>query len=434
MFGVRSFKGRLPVSNNFFKVNHGLSFSEKKILSFSRPAYEGFDSKRLSYLDSIAIRSIDSMMAPGIQMLVAKNGKVVYNKSFGHHTYDKKVKLENDHVFDLSSITKIIATMPLVLQEYDKGELTLNTKLSELFPKKRLKDKGHIPLKEMLSHYARLKPWIPFYEETLDKKEMPKSRFYKTDSKSSFSIPVSENMFLKNNYREKIFKSIVNSDLREDLEFKYSDLPFYFLKFWFEDRYDKQLDVLAYERIFKKLNLKRTLFNPHEKISLNEIVPSEKDNFFRYTKLHGYVHDEGAAMLGGISGHAGLFSNSYEVAVVLQSFIQKGEYGKLRLFSDDSFDNFNFCYFCDYENRSGVGFDKPQIEGKHGSTFGGVSKRSFGHYGYTGSMAWADPEENIIFIFLSNRTYPTRENTLLQTSNIRTRSQEIVYKSLINSE
>ena len=147
MIGARTFKGKIPVSNNFFKVNHGLSYDKKEILGFSRPAYEGFDSRKLQYLDSIAIRSIDSMIAPAIQMLVSKNGKVIYNKSFGYHTYEKNVKLENSHVFDLSSITKIIATMPLVLQEYDKGELNLKTRLSELFPNKRLKDKAQIPLR-----------------------------------------------------------------------------------------------------------------------------------------------------------------------------------------------------------------------------------------------------------------------------------------------
>ncbi len=434
LFGIRSFRGKMPVSNNFFTVNHGLTFNRKNIIGYSRPSYEGFDESKLSYLDSIAKNAIDSMMAPGIQMLVSKNGKIVYNKSFGYHTYEKKNKLENNHVFDLSSITKILATMPLVLQEYDKGKISLDTNLSELFPKIKLKDKGDISLKEMLSHYARLRPWIPFYEETLNRKEKPKSRFYKSNSKNTFSTPVSQNLFLKSNYRQKIFKSIVDSELRENLEYKYSDLPFYFLKFWFEDEYKKPLNILTHERVFKSLGLKRTMFNPHERINLDEIVPSERDDFFRYSKLHGYVHDEGAAMLGGISGHAGLFSNAHEVAVVLQTMIQKGAYDNQRLFSENSFDNFNYCYYCDKDNRSGVGFDKPQIEGKHGSTFGGVSKNSFGHYGYTGSMAWADPDEEIIFVFLSNRTYPTRKNTLLQTSNIRTRAQEIVYKSIIDSK
>ena len=434
LFGVSSFKGKIPVSNNFFKVNHGLTFNKKNIIGFSRPSYEGFDTARLSYLDSIAKNAIDSMMTPGIQMLVSRKGKIVYNKSFGYHTYEKVNKLENNHVFDLSSITKILATMPLVLQEFDNKNISLETNLSELFPKKKLNEKGSISIKEMLSHYARLRPWIPFYEETLNRKEKPKSRFYKSNSKSTFSTRVSENLFLKSNYREKIFKSILDSELRDTLEYKYSDLPFYFLKFWFEDLYNKPLNILANERIFETLGLKRTMFNPHESISLEEIVPSERDDFFRHSKLHGYVHDEGAAMLGGISGHAGLFSNAYEVAIVLQAMIQKGSYNNQRLFSENSFNTFNYCYYCDNDNRSGVGFDKPQVEGKHGSTFGGVSMNSFGHYGYTGSIAWADPDEEIIFIFLSNRTYPTRENTLLQTSNIRTRAQEIVYKSLIDSK
>ncbi|MBL6876590.1 MAG: serine hydrolase [Flavobacteriales bacterium] len=434
LFGVSSFKGKIPVSNNFFKVNHGLTFNKKNIIGFSRPSYEGFDTARLSYLDSIAKNAIDSMMTPGIQMLVSRKGKIVYNKSFGYHTYEKVNKLENNHVFDLSSITKILATMPLVLQEFDNKNISLETNLSELFPKKKLNEKGSISIKEMLSHYARLRPWIPFYEETLNRKEKPKSRFYKSNSKSTFSTRVSENLFLKSNYREKIFKSILDSELRDTLEYKYSDLPFYFLKFWFEDLYNKPLNILANEKIFEPLGLKRTMFNPHESISLEEIVPSERDDFFRHSKLHGHVHDEGAAMLGGISGHAGLFSNAYEVAIVLQAMIQKGSYNNQRLFSENSFNTFNYCYYCDNDNRSGVGFDKPQVEGKHGSTFGGVSMNSFGHYGYTGSIAWADPDEEIIFIFLSNRTYPTRENTLLQTSNIRTRAQEIVYKSLIDSK
>ncbi|MDG1247377.1 MAG: glycoside hydrolase family 3 N-terminal domain-containing protein, partial [Flavobacteriaceae bacterium] len=168
LYGVRSFKGKTPVSNNFFKVNHGLTFNKKNIIAYSRPSYEGFDITKLSYLDSLAKNAIDSMMTPGIQMLVSRKGKIVYNKSFGYHTYEKVNKLENNHIFDLSSITKILATMPLVLQEFDKNKISLETNLSELFPKKKLKDKGDISLKEMLSHYARLRPWIPFYEETLN--------------------------------------------------------------------------------------------------------------------------------------------------------------------------------------------------------------------------------------------------------------------------
>ena len=431
ILGNRSFTGRLPVSTKFFPLNHGISKDKKQLLSYSRPSYLGFDPKRLSDLDSLGKVTLDSLMTPGFQMLVAKEGKIIYHKSFGYHTYDRLREVRNSDIYDLSSITKILASMPLIIQEYEKNNLSLDTKLKTLFPKKKLLDKSDISLKDMLSHYARLRPWIPFYEETLNRKEKPKSRFYKKKQKKRFSTVVSNNLFLKNKYQEHIFDLIISSELRDTLEFKYSDLPFYLIKYWIEDKYQEGLDVLAHKRIFQKLNLKNTMFNPFQKISIDNVVPSEKDEFFRYGKLQGYVHDEGAAMLGGVSGHAGLFSNSYEVALMLQTFLQGGVYDGVRLFDKESFDLFNYCYYCDKGNRSGAGFDKPQLEGKHGSTFGGVSKKSFGHYGYTGSIAWADPDEEIIFVFLSNRTYPTRENTLLQTHNIRTRMQEIVYNSLI---
>ena len=432
--GYRTFSGKLPVSTNFFPLNYGISKDKKQLLSYSRPSYLGFNSKQLSNLDSLAKITLDSLMTPGFQMLVAKEGKIVYHKSFGYHTYDKLREVRNTDIYDLSSITKILASMPLIIQEYEQNNLSLDTKLKTLFPKKRLLDKSDISLKDMLSHYARLRPWIPFYKETLNRKEKPKSRFYKKKERKRFSTTVSNNLFLKNKYQEDIFDLIIESELRDTLEFKYSDLPFYLIKYWIEDRYQEKLDVLAEKRIFEKLNLKRTMFNPFQKISIDNVVPSEKDEFFRYGKLQGYVHDEGAAMLGGVSGHAGLFSNSYEVALMLQTFLQGGVYNGIRLFDKESFDQFNYCYYCDKGNRSGAGFDKPQLEGKHGSTFGGVSEKSFGHYGYTGSIAWADPDEQIIFVFLSNRTYPTRENTLLQTHNIRTRMQEIVYNSLIYNQ
>jgi len=429
--GYRTFSGKLPVSTKFFPLNHGLHKDKKQLLSYSRPSYLGFNPKRLSNLDSLGKITLDSLMTPGFQMLVAKEGKIIYHKSFGYHTYDRVREVKNSDIYDLSSITKILASMPLIIQEYEKNNLSLETKLKTLFPKKKLSDKSDISLKDMLSHYARLRPWIPFYKETLNKKEKPKSKFYKKKQRKRFSTTVSNNLFLKNKYQEDIFDLIIESELRDTLEFKYSDLPFYLFKYWIEDKYEESLDVLAEKRIFEKLNLKKTMFNPFQKISIENVVPSEKDEFFRYGKLQGYVHDEGAAMLGGVSGHAGLFSNSYEVALMLQTFLQGGVYDGIRLFDKESFDLFNYCYYCDKGNRSGAGFDKPQLEGEHGSTFGGVSKKSFGHYGYTGSIAWADPDEEIIFVFLSNRTYPTRENTLLQTHNIRTRMQEIVYNSLI---
>jgi len=189
--------------------------------------------------------------------------------------------------------------------------------------------------------------------------------------------------------------------------------------------------VLVHNNFYAPLGLKNTLYNAADRIPLNRIIPSEDDNFFRYQKLQGYVHDEGAAMLGGVGGHAGLFSNAYEVAVLMQLFLQKGVYNGKRYFDAATFDAFNVCYYCDQDNRRGIGFDKPQISGR-GSTCGCVSKDSFGHFGFTGTYTWADPEKEIVFVFLSNRTYPTRDNNLLGEHDVRTRMQGLIYDALMD--
>ena len=183
-------------------------------------------------------------------------------------------------------------------------------------------------------------------------------------------------------------------------------------------------------KIYKPLGLKRTLYNPRNSIPLNEIVPSEEDIYYRYNTLRGFVHDMGAAMQGGVGGHAGLFSNATEVGKIMQLYLNKGFIDGKQYFKADTFDKFNQCYYCDKGNRRGVGFDKPQLSGV-GSTCGCVSFSSFGHMGFTGTYAWADPEEDLIFVFLSNRTYPSMSNDLLGKHNIRTRIQKLVYEALI---
>jgi CubicO group peptidase (beta-lactamase class C family) len=210
-----------------------------------------------------------------------------------------------------------------------------------------------------------------------------------------------------------------------------SDLHYYLFKNYLERKYHKPLDDLAHEFLYEPLGLKRTLFNPWKVMSKDEIVPSEIDNYFRNLELRGYVHDMGAAMQGGVGGHAGLFSNAEEVYRIMQIYLQKGSANGLEFFSPKTFDDFNHCYYCDKGNRRGIGFDKPQLEGE-GSTCGCVSEISFGHMGFTGTYAWADPDQELIFVFLSNRTYPSMSNNLLGKNNIRTRMQAMVYKALIH--
>ena len=224
---------------------------------------------------------------------------------------------------------------------------------------------------------------------------------------------------------------IIDSPLLDSLYYKYSDLSFYLFKDYLENKYGKSLDILSNDKFYEPLGLKRTLFKPLGVIPENEIVPSEYDRYFRHSELKGYVHDMGAALLGGVGGHAGLFSNAEEVARIMQLYLNKGYFEGKRYFNSDTFDQFNQCYYCSEGNRRGVGFDKPQLEGE-GSTCGCVSLGSFGHMGFTGTYAWADPEKDLIYVFLSNRTYPTMDNNLLGSHNIRTRIQQLIYDSIIN--
>jgi beta-N-acetylhexosaminidase len=429
--GYGSFIGKLPVGiSQNLTVGAGMqldsSIKNKRTLQIEN----GFDPDRLSLIDHFAERVIDSAIAPGMQILVARKGKILYHKSFGYHTYEKKIKVENQHLYDLASLTKITATLPLIINEVDQNNFGLETPLSDIMPELKGSNKAHLNVKEVLSHYARISPWIPFYKQTLSDDGQPLRKFYRNREKKRFAIPVADQLYLKSSFNQKLKKLIIESPLLDSLGYRYSDLPFYLFKDYFETKYQKPFNDLTREVLFKPLGLKRTLFNPWKEIPLNEIVPSEIDDYFRYRTLRGYVHDMGAAMQGGVGGHAGLFSNAEEVFKIMQMYLQKGTANGQSFFSPTSFDKFNRCYFCDQGNRRGVGFDKPQLEGQ-GSTCGCVSFSSFGHMGFTGTYAWADPEQELIFVFLSNRTYPNMSNNLLGQHNIRTRMQALVYKALI---
>ena len=430
--GRGTFLGSLPVGiSNDFPVGSGIkinSFVENKRIS---QIENGFDPDRLDEIDLFAEQIIDSLITPGMQILVAKKGQIIYHKSFGYHTYEKKNKVENHHLYDLASLTKITATLPLIIKEVDLKSFDLESPLVDLMPDLKGSNKANLKVKEVLSHYARLTPWIPFYKETLDKDGQLLRKFYRSRNKIRFNIPVADKLFLKSNYDLEIREEIIKSPLLDSLYYRYSDLPFYLFKDYLEDKYQKPLDDLTRELLYEPLGLQRTLFNPWKRIPVSEIVPSERDDYFRKRELRGYVHDMGAAMLGGVAGHAGLFSNAEEVFKIMQMYLQKGNYNGNQLFTSKTFDRFNHCYYCNEGNRRGVGFDKPQLEGE-GSTCGCVTSKSFGHMGFTGTYAWADPDEDLIFVFLSNRTYPTMSNNLLGEKNIRTRMQSLIYKSLIH--
>ena len=433
LLGDRKATGKLPASiSSSFPVGMGIELNGPTKIGKGTPESVGIDSNLLNRIDDLALIAIDSLMTPGMQILVARHGKIVFNKSYGFHTYEKKKPVTNTDLYDLASLTKVLATLPLVMKEVDQGKLTLETRLGDLNEEWKQSNKADISIQDMLSHYARLTPWIPFYKETLKKGSSKlNKKFYRKRKSKRFSIPVADHFYGKRDLPELISNQILESELRDSLMYKYSDLPYFFMKDLFENRYNESLEILARDSFYLPLGLNRTTFNPNKNTPNQTIIPSEIDSYYRNQELKGEVHDMAAAMLGGVGGHAGLFSNASEVAVLMQLFLNKGTYAGKRYFSAETFDQFNQCLYCDQGNRRGVGFDKPQLEGS-GSTCGCIPKSSFGHSGFTGTYAWADPENELIYIFLSNRTYPTMDNNLLLKHDIRTRIQQYIYDSIIN--
>jgi beta-glucosidase-like glycosyl hydrolase/CubicO group peptidase (beta-lactamase class C family) len=430
IFGARVSKGKLPVTiKDNFEVNQGLQTQKLDRLGFTVPENVGMDSKKLAKIDSIATYAIKQKATPGMQILVARKGQIIYRKSFGFQKYDSIQKVKNTDIYDVASLTKVLATLPMVMKQYDKKRISLDTHLCQMLPLFENSNKADATLLDMLTHQARFQPWIPFYKNTLDSLKHPDSLYYRMAYSEEFPTKVANNLYLRKDYNTIMLKMIADSPLLDKKQYKYSDFSFIILKEYLERALDKKLDELVEEQFYKHLGATTMTYNPLNKFESTRIAPTEEDTYFRYQTIQGYVHDMAAAMQGGVSGHAGLFSNSIDVAKMMQLYLQKGKYGDQEFFSEKTFNDFNKCYYCKDGNRRGVGFDKPQL-GKEGPTCGCVSMTSFGHTGFTGTMAWADPEKEIVYVFLSNRTYPNAEPNKLSKLNIREQIQEIIYQSI----
>nr|WP_322790528.1 serine hydrolase [Tenacibaculum tangerinum] len=374
-------------------------------------------------------------MTPGGQILVAKNGKVIYNKSFGYHTLEKKRPVKNSDVYDLASLTKILASVPMIMKAEEERKISLFSSLGDLVPRYRNSNKDTLLIKEILSHFGRLRSWIPFYLDTKDSVTGQNStKFYRRKRTPRFNIKVANNLYLAKEYKDSIYKHIVDSEQREREGYKYSDLGYYIFKEVLERKYHRPLDRLVEEQFYKSLGAYRMTYLPLNKFAKDEIVPTEKDNYYRNQLVHGYVHDMGAAMLGGVGGHAGLFANANDVAKMMQLFLQDGSYGGKRYLKPETIHKFNKRYYEQKKVRRGLGFDKPQLNPKVKATCGCVSDVSFGHSGFTGTYTWADPATGVVYVFLSNRVYPTMKNYGLVRSNMRTKIQQDIQDAILMVE
>jgi beta-N-acetylhexosaminidase len=434
VFGAFAAKGKLPVSiRTIFKEGFGITNTSLSRFEYTIPEAAGLSSKKLALIDQMADTIISEKMAPGFQVFVARNGKVVLDKSFGYHTNDQKLKVKNSDIYDVASLTKILASLPLIMKAEEEGRIRLTDSLGTLLPHFSDSNKDTVTVKEILSHFGRLKSWIPFYKGTQDSitgKNL--EQFYRKEQSANFKIKVAENLFINENYKDSIYKYIKEADQTETAGYTYSDLGYYIFKEVLENSYKKPLNKLADEEFYQSLGADRTTYLPLNKFNKSEIVPTEIDAYYRNQLLQGNVHDMGAAMLGGVGGHAGLFANANDVGKMMQMYLQKGFYGGKRYLKSETIDKFNHRYFSNEEVRRGLGFDKPQLDPEVKATCGCVSEESFGHSGFTGTYTWADPESGLVYVFLSNRVYPNMENRGLIDSDMRTRIQQIIQDAILD--
>lgn len=433
IFGGIGAGGTLPVNvSRYFKMNDGLCYNGGMRFEYTFPEELGIKEKYLHKIDSLAISGIKEKAYPGCQILVAKKGKVFYYKSFGYHTYDSIRPVKNDDLYDLASVTKIASTVAVLMHLSDQGKFSLDKSLGDYLPE--LLDSSEyasIHIRRMLAHEAGLMPWIPFYTKTMKNGVLMHS-IYSDKPSEQFPHRVAEGIYIIRNYRDSIFQQIKNTPLRKQKNYLYSDVGYYLLQEIIENISGTTLDHLADSLFYRPLGATTLTYNPRNKFPLHRIPPEEDDRIFRKQLIHGDVHDQGAAMLGGVAGHAGLFSNANDLAKMMQMMMNYGSYGGRDYLTQYIIKEFSQCQFCP-KNRRGAGFDRPTMSDGLGPTCNCVSAESFGHTGFTGITAWADPGEDIIYLFLSNRSYPVADNNKILKLGIRTEIQQAIYSAIRQS-
>lgn len=430
LFGARPAKGILPVTvSEQFTRGVGGFLNSKNRLAYGSPESVGMNAEKLNKIDGVVAEMIAAKAAPGARVLVVKEGTVVFDRSYGHLDYVKSAPVTSETVYDLASITKVAATTLAAMFLHSRGELELNKTLGDYLPELKPTNKGKIILSDLLAHEAGLKAFIPHYNKTLNSGKW-KPIYYKDSISEGYTLPVSNNMFAIPSLRDSLWKWTVESELLPKPHgYVYSDLTMYFMQAVIERIVNQPLDEFVDHNFYSPLGLRTLTFKPFEKIPLSQIAPTENDLSFRGRQIQGYVHDQGAAMYGGVAGHAGLFGTAHDLAVVLQLLLNKGSYGDITLISPETIEAFTKRQST--QSRRGWGWDKPEPEkGKGGSVSKLAPKSTFGHTGFTGTSMWADPENKLSYIFLSNRVYPRATNNTLSDLGIRTKIHDLIYESI----
>lgn len=431
LFGGIGLSGKLPVSlPGLFDEGTGIETKGGLRLRYAEPEDLGIRPEELSPLDAFMAESIKNGHFPGAQILAAKNGIVFLRKSYGKLDLITGTPTANNHLYDLASITKVAGCLPQLMRLVDEGKLDLNQTLGFYLPELANSNKADLIVREVLSHQARLKAWIPFYQKTLAN-GAPRTEFYRNQAEPGFELPVAKNLFCLNSMPDSILIWATESALLPEKKYLYSDLGYYFLTRIVERlSQNTSLSSLHRQKIALPLGAHSLTYNPHLLMNDTGIAPTENDQVFRKQLVRGFVHDQGAAMCGGVAGHAGLFSTANDLAKLIQMYLNMGEYGGERYIQESTLKEFVKCQFCKDGNRRGIGFDKPSPNGNGGTACDCVSYLSFGHSGFTGTLVWADPQYNILFVFLSNRVHPDAENKGIIKEEIRAKAQQIIYNAI----
>lgn len=377
----------------------------------------------LKKIDAVCEQLLNRKAAPGCRVMVIKDGKTMFNKSYGYLNYNKVKAVNDSTIYDIASVTKIAATGLAVMKLYEKGKLKLNAELGDYLPMAKGTNKEHLIISDILQHRAGLAAWIPFYKETLPYVDS----VFCPVSDSAYCIKVADKFFMLKANKDTVYKRIFNSPL-ESKTYRYSDLSMILMQLVVEQISGEALDEFVNREFYQPMGLRNLTYNPWKSHDRNNIAPTQEDRLFRKQELCGYVHDPAAAMLGGVSGHAGLFSTAEDLGHLMQMLGDGGSYKGHRYLSDSTINK--FTAYQRKDSRRGLVFDKPDFSGKTSPASKLGSKNMFGHTGFTGTCVWVDPTYHLVFVFLSNRICPEEENKELINGNYRTRIQDIIYQSI----
>ncbi len=433
-------KNRCLLLIPFGLLGFALIGQQPQIMPLDLHSVESIDSLGVQKaVDSIVTNGIEMEAFPGAQVLVAKAGKVIFHKTYGHHTYDSLQAVAPTDLYDLASVTKITGPLPALMKLVDEDKLDLDAPFSTYWkPWRKQKDKKDLTLRQILAHQAGLKPYIVFLNEVLKKNGDAKRRFVRDRASKRFGQAAYPGIYIKDRFKRKMYRMINRSAVDPEKKYVYSGLTFLIFPELIAQLTGMPYDTYLENTFYHPIGATTLGFLPATKnLEDHAIVPTERDTLFRNTLTQGWVHDENASLLGGISGNAGLFGTAHDLAKIMQLYAQMGRYGDQQLLSKEIVEEFTKVQFPENENRRGLGFDKPLLNNSELSLAEAypapqVSPTSFGHSGFTGTFVWADPKNQLVYVFLSNRVYPSRDHRQLYDLNIRSAIQSVFYKALSN--